>query len=128
MWKDRDDLPDFAELRRSWDATFGTVRKRADYCCYSTPMCSWTTPGSCPRACSSCGALSDRTIVSAVTVAELYAGVREGRERAALEPARVASNIVTVDAQIAEQGGLLARQYRPSHGTGSPTRSSPRPP
>jgi predicted nucleic acid-binding protein len=62
--------------------------------------------------------LSGRVIISAVTVAELYAGVREGRERIALDLLISRSNVIAVDTQIAEQGGLFARQYRPSHGTG----------
>lgn len=62
--------------------------------------------------------ISDPTIVSAVTVAELYAGVREGSERGALDLLISRSNVVAVDTQIAEHGGLFSRQYRPSHGTG----------
>jgi hypothetical protein len=62
--------------------------------------------------------LSSRPCVSAVTVAELYAGVREGRERTELDSFISQCNIVAVDRRIAERGGLLLRQYRPSHGTG----------
>ncbi len=62
--------------------------------------------------------LSDRAVISAVTVAELYAGVREGREREGLETFISHSIVVPVDVQIAERGGLIARQYRASHGTG----------
>jgi predicted nucleic acid-binding protein len=56
-------------------------------------------------------------LVSAVTIAELFAGVRDGRERAALERMAGACRIVPVDEVLAEQGGLLFRSYRRSHGT-----------
>ncbi len=62
--------------------------------------------------------LAGRTSFSAVTVAELYAGVRDGRERDALELLVSSSNVIHVDAQISVRGGLIARQYRASHGTG----------
>jgi len=62
--------------------------------------------------------LSERVVVSAVTVAELYAGVRDGREREGLDDFFARSLVVEVDIQIAERAGLIAREYRPSHGTG----------
>jgi predicted nucleic acid-binding protein len=57
-------------------------------------------------------------MVSAVTVVELYAGVRDGRERDELEQFISRSHIAEVDTQIAERGGLIFRQYRKSHGIG----------
>jgi hypothetical protein len=62
--------------------------------------------------------LSERPTVSAVTVAELYAGVREGREREGLDLFVSKSIVISVDDQIAERGGLIFRQYFKSHGTG----------
>jgi predicted nucleic acid-binding protein len=59
-----------------------------------------------------------RPVVSAMTVAELYAGVREGSERAALDRFVVNSVVIDVDEQIAVRAGLILRQYRPSHGVG----------
>lgn len=56
-------------------------------------------------------------LVSAVTVAELYAGVREGDERVALEAFLSAFEMVPVDEAIARRGGLLRRDYRRSHAT-----------
>ncbi len=56
--------------------------------------------------------------VSAVTVAELFAGVREGSEKQILEDFLRAFQIVPLDAPVAKAGGLLKRDYAPSHGTG----------
>lgn len=60
----------------------------------------------------------DHLLISAVTVAELYAGVRDGEELARLESLLSAFDIVPVDRAIAEKGGLYRRDYGPSHGTG----------
>lgn len=57
-------------------------------------------------------------LTSAIVVAELYAGVRDGDERAALEALLQAFEIVPIDAQIAERGGLWRRDYAPTHGVG----------
>jgi predicted nucleic acid-binding protein len=57
-------------------------------------------------------------LVSAVTVAELYAGVREGAERTALEQFLAAFEVVPVDQAIAVKGGLFRRDYGKSHATG----------
>ena len=60
----------------------------------------------------------DHLLISAVTVAELYAVVRDGRELARLESLLSAFDIVPLDRAIAEKGGLYRRDYGPSHGTG----------
>lgn len=60
----------------------------------------------------------DDLFVSAITVAELFAGVRESEERDALDHFLMAFEIVSVDEELARQGGLLRGQYGPSHGTG----------
>lgn len=57
-------------------------------------------------------------LVSAITVAELYAGVREGQERTALGAFVGAFEVLPLDQTIAEKGGLLRRDYGKSHGTG----------
>ena len=56
--------------------------------------------------------------VPAVTIAELYAGLRDGGERAILEALLTASRVVPVDEPIARRGGLYRRQYHRSHGVG----------
>lgn len=65
--------------------------------------------------------IEDRTetlLVSTITVAELFAGVREGKERTALSAFLSAFESVPVDASIAERGGLFRRDYGRSHNTG----------
>lgn len=62
--------------------------------------------------------LQEPLLVSAVTVAELYAGVREGAERTALEQFLAAFEVVPVDEAIAVLGGLFRRDYGKSHATG----------
>ena len=56
-------------------------------------------------------------LLSTIVVAELYAGVRDP-EREALATTFRAFDIHPVTASIAKQGGLLKRDYQPSHGTG----------
>lgn len=56
--------------------------------------------------------------LSAVTVAELYAGVREGKERVTLSHFFDAFEVLPVSYEIAIQGGLWRRDYGKSHGTG----------
>lgn len=56
--------------------------------------------------------------VSAVTVAELYVGVREGGERQALQQLLATFRILPLDAETASLGGLLRRDYGKSHGVG----------
>jgi predicted nucleic acid-binding protein len=56
-------------------------------------------------------------LISAVTVAELYAGVREGKERTFLDQFVRAFEVVPVDDEIARRGGLYRRDFGSSHGT-----------
>lgn len=57
-------------------------------------------------------------LVSAVTVAELFAGVREGKERVALSAFLQAFEVVPVTQVIAEKGGLFRRGHGRSHNVG----------
>ncbi len=61
-------------------------------------------------------ALAEQPNISAITVGELYAGVRDGSERQTLELFVTISPIINVDIKIAEAAGLHVRQYRKSHG------------
>ncbi|HEX8360165.1 MAG TPA: type II toxin-antitoxin system VapC family toxin [Longimicrobium sp.] len=61
---------------------------------------------------------TETLLISAVTVAELFAGVREGKERTALGAFLAAFDIVTLDRACAERGGLFRRDYGKSHNTG----------
>lgn len=56
--------------------------------------------------------------VSAVTVAELYAGVRDGTERAVLDQFIDSFQVVAVDKEIAIRAGIIRRDFGKSHGTG----------
>ena len=57
-------------------------------------------------------------LLSAVTVAELYAGIREGNERELLSQFLNYVSVVSIDTDIAKLGGLYKRDYGKSHGTG----------
>ncbi len=56
--------------------------------------------------------------ISAVTVAELYAGIRDKKEKNILEHFLEAFQIIEVDKQVAVKGGLFRRNYFKSHGVG----------
>lgn len=62
--------------------------------------------------------LTELLLISTMTVAELYAGVREGAERPLLDNFIYAFEIVPMDEQIAILGGLYRRDYSKSHGIG----------
>ena len=71
-----------------------------------------------PAAASYVEAQQERLLISAVTVAELYAGVREGEERMRLERFLRAFEIIPLDMRLAVQGGLYRRDYSKSHHVG----------
>lgn len=56
--------------------------------------------------------------VSSITVAELFCGVREGKERSALTALLKLCQIEPVTYEIAQRAGLLRRDYSKSHGVG----------
>ena len=58
--------------------------------------------------------------MSVVTLAELYAGVREGRQRRLIEQLRFSFEIVPVDDQIAESAGDFRRRFGKSHDVAIP--------
>ena len=62
--------------------------------------------------------LTGPLLISAITVAELYAGVREGTERRALESFVAVFQVVAADETIAKRGGLYRRDYGKSHSVG----------
>ena len=61
---------------------------------------------------------TETLLISAVTVAELFAGVREGKERTALDAFLAAFEIAPLDRAAAERGGLYRRDFGRSHNTG----------
>ena len=56
--------------------------------------------------------------MSTITLAELYAGVREGEERDILEAFVTLFALVPVAQEIAVKGNLYRRDYRRSHQIG----------
>ncbi|MGL4500067.1 MAG: type II toxin-antitoxin system VapC family toxin [Planktothrix sp.] len=62
--------------------------------------------------------LTQLLLISSITVAELYAGVREGKERTALNNFISVFEVVPIDEKIATLGGLYRRDYGKSHGVG----------
>ena len=66
---------------------------------------------------------SDRIVLSAIVVAELYAGARgtkDDPEQTVLENLLSLFRIVTINSEIARLGGLYRRDYGPSHGISLP--------
>jgi predicted nucleic acid-binding protein len=56
--------------------------------------------------------------LSSITVAELYAGIREGKERHLFENFLQAFEIVPINTEIAQLGGLFRRDYHKRFGVG----------
>ena len=61
---------------------------------------------------------SERIVLSAVTVAELYAGVRDGMERRELDEFVALFPVIAVQRDIAAAAGLYHREHSKSHGVG----------
>lgn len=61
--------------------------------------------------------LDGQLCVSAITVAELYAGVRDD-EQEALERFLGAFDVIAVDHALARLAGLFRKSHQPAHGTG----------
>jgi predicted nucleic acid-binding protein len=55
---------------------------------------------------------------SVITIAELYVGVRDGKEWTQLDAFVSAFQTLPLDAVTAIRAGLLRRRYARSHGTG----------
>lgn len=61
---------------------------------------------------------SKRIVISAITVSELYAGVRENEERSELDEFIELFTILPVTPEIAVKGGLYKRDFFKSHHIG----------
>ncbi len=70
-----------------------------------------------PQAIHFLESLTNPVLFSALTFAELYAGVREGKERNALDEFFLESEVIPLDKIIAKQGGLYRLTFWKSHGT-----------
>ena len=62
--------------------------------------------------------LEGELILSAITVAELYSGVRDQGEEEALDNFLFAFDVAPVDEDLAREGGLIRKEYHHSHGVG----------
>lgn len=56
--------------------------------------------------------------ISAITLGELYAGVREGQERRILDDFIEYFKVIPLSSKIAVKGGLFRRDFGKSHGVG----------
>jgi predicted nucleic acid-binding protein len=64
--------------------------------------------------------LATRPSVSVVTIAELYAGIRNDQERDRIEGLPALLDVRDVDLETARLAGSYHLQYRRSHGVGMP--------
>ncbi len=71
-----------------------------------------------PPAVEYLESLEEDLCTSSIVVAELYGGVREGKERQSLDSLLSVFEIKPIDADLAERGGILRRDFAPKHGTG----------
>lgn len=71
-----------------------------------------------PEAIAFIEGLDEKPATSAIVVAELYAGIRDGTERHRLVELLNATTILGIDEPLAVAGGLIRRQYGKSHGVG----------
>jgi len=69
-----------------------------------------------PDAISFLEGMEAQPAISALTVAELYAGVRGTREQKAMEALFSAFEVLDVTPAIARRGGDIRRRYGPAHG------------
>src|SRR4051812_17178674 len=71
-----------------------------------------------PAAVAYLEGLTDTLLMSVITQAELYSGVRDGAERSALDAFVTVFDRVDVGPEIARVAGLFRRDYGPSHKVG----------
>jgi predicted nucleic acid-binding protein len=62
--------------------------------------------------------VTDTCHISVITVAEIFAGVKDGKERQVLESFLSVFETISLDGTIAREGGLHKREYGKSHGVG----------
>jgi hypothetical protein len=71
-----------------------------------------------PVAVAYVEATVEQQFLSAIVVAELYGGVRDGLERNQLDAIVATYDVLPITETLAVDAGLLWRKYRPSHGVG----------
>jgi predicted nucleic acid-binding protein len=71
-----------------------------------------------PKAIEYLEGLTSDLCISAVSVAELFVGIKGDAEERSLEQFLLAFAVLPVTEKVARLGGLYRRNFRPSHGTG----------
>ena len=71
-----------------------------------------------PQAVTFVSKLPNEVAISSISVAELYAGVRDGSETQALSDLLDTLEVITLNRDIAQAGGLIRREYGKAHGVG----------
>jgi len=71
-----------------------------------------------PQAVAFVSKLPNDVAISSVSVAELYAGVRDGAESQALKDLLDTLEIIDLNRDIAQAGGLIRREHGKAHGVG----------
>jgi len=71
-----------------------------------------------PEAVDFIEANIDQIMISSITVAELFQGVRDGNDSGALDDFLSAVRVLDVNLAIGKTGGLFRRQYKLSHNSG----------
>ena len=70
------------------------------------------------RAAKFLEGLEGDLIISAMSVAELFSGVKGSEEMDALDQFMLAFQTIPIDDRLARQAGLIRQEYHPSHGVG----------
>ncbi len=71
-----------------------------------------------PKAVNFVRSHAERIVLSAIVLAELYAGVKGADEQATLDDVMSLFRVIPVTAETARCGGLLKRDFGKSHGVG----------
>jgi predicted nucleic acid-binding protein len=70
------------------------------------------------RAAKFLEGLEGDLIISAISVAELFSGVKGSAEMDALDQFMLAFQTIPIDDRLARQAGLIRQEYHPRHGVG----------
>jgi len=70
------------------------------------------------RAAEYLETLEGDLILSAISVAELYSGVKGSDEMDALDQFMLAFQVASIDDRLAKEGGLMRKKYHLNHGVG----------
>jgi predicted nucleic acid-binding protein len=71
-----------------------------------------------PQAVAFVSKLPNDVAISSISVAELYAGVRDGAETQALSNLLDTLEVIDLNRDIAQAGGLIRREHVKAHGVG----------